>query len=89
MPLKFSDPPFKLDKNFPLAVEFNHYIESFFVCKQQRETTLQIFDKIKMCLRNTQYNTGQSNRIYLDIGSVPYGEVSSIDQIFKMTHIIK
>ena len=57
MSLKFSDPPFKLDKNFPLAVEFNHYIEFFFVCKQQRETTVRIFDKIKMCLRNTQYNT--------------------------------
>ena len=27
MSLKFSDPPFKVDKNFPLAVEFNHYIE--------------------------------------------------------------
>ena len=45
MSLKFSDPPFKLDKNFPLAVEFNHCIEFFFVYRQQKETLARLFDK--------------------------------------------
>ena len=58
MSLKFSDPPFKVDKNFPLAVEFNHCIEFFFVYRQQKETLARLFDKIKISLRNTRYNTG-------------------------------
>ena len=58
MSLKFSDPPFKVDKNFPLTVEFNQCIEFFFVYRQQKVTLARLFDIIKICLRNTTYNTG-------------------------------